>query len=72
MFNLAYGDYMVMLIVTPCHAEKFRSRTLNEPPHGRILDATHLAATPLLESVPWGQWGWAEIHPLGWDFSWKY
>jgi len=27
--------------------------TLNEPPHGRILDATHLAATPLLESVNW-------------------
>ena len=48
---------MVMLIVTPCHAENFRSRTLNEPPHGRILDATHLAATPLLESVPWADVG---------------
>eukprot|EP00434_Breviolum_minutum_P001830 symbB.v1.2.001621.t1/scaffold80.1/size342472/8 len=30
-----------------------RIMTLNEPPHGRILDATHLAATPLLESVNW-------------------
>ena len=50
--------HMVMLIVTPCW-EFSEPRTLNEPPHGRILDATHLAATPLLESVPWGQiWCW--------------